>query len=220
MKKFCSSFGQLIQYEPLVRSKLGWPDECISRPPPLGLLVEIIDSVMLLIVNFPHVNWSSEHKFLWCWTVTSISHASVHRNVLVSRHSILSVYILFHPWLQVLASYVNPSGEVPKNFEECIYMAPTEKVLLPPTIPELLSQSCLVPAISSYLRNDSVLDMARHIPLYRALLELLRGIAVCPSLVPLLLPLDKENNTDSTSAVGILLDKMRLCVDTYANRLK
>ncbi|OWF45700.1 baculoviral IAP repeat-containing protein 6-like isoform X2 [Mizuhopecten yessoensis] len=122
--------------------------------------------------------------------------------------------------LQVLASYVNPSGEVPKCFEDLDYTAPSEKMLLPPNIPELLSQSCLVPAISSYLRNDSVLDMARHIPLYRSLLELLRGIAVCPTLVPLLLPLDKENNTDSTAAVGILLDKMRVCVDTYASRLK
>ncbi|XP_069118544.1 baculoviral IAP repeat-containing protein 6-like isoform X2 [Argopecten irradians] len=122
--------------------------------------------------------------------------------------------------LQVLASYVNPGGEVPENFEDLDYTAPSEKMLLPSSIAELLSQSCLVPAISSYLRNDSVLDMARHIPLYRSLLELLRGIAVCPSLVPLLLPLDKENNTDSTAAVGILLDKMRVCVDTYASRLK
>lgn len=31
----------------------------------------------------------------------------------------------------------------------------TDSSPLPPLLPELLSQSCLVPALSSYLRNDS-----------------------------------------------------------------
>lgn len=122
--------------------------------------------------------------------------------------------------LQVLASYVNPGGEVPSEFDSSSYTCPSEKMLLPDMIPELLSQSCLIPAISSYLRNDSVLDMARHIPMYRSLLELLRGIAVCPTLVPLLLPLDKDNNQDTAASIGLLLEKMRKCVDTYASRLK
>ncbi|XP_062579414.1 baculoviral IAP repeat-containing protein 6-like [Saccostrea cucullata] len=122
--------------------------------------------------------------------------------------------------LQVLASYVNPGGDIPKEFESENFTSPAEKSLLPDVIYELLSQSCIVPAISSYLRNDSVLDMARHIPLYRALLELLRGIAVTPSLVPLLLPLEKDNGPESATSVGVLLDKMRVCVDTYASRLK
>ncbi|XP_022332916.2 dual E2 ubiquitin-conjugating enzyme/E3 ubiquitin-protein ligase BIRC6-like isoform X4 [Crassostrea virginica] len=122
--------------------------------------------------------------------------------------------------LQVLASYINPGGDVPKDFESETYSFPAEKSLLPDVMYELLSQSCIVPAISSYLRNDSVLDMARHIPLYRALLELLRGIAVTPSLVPLLLPLEKDNGPDTATSVGVLLDKMRVCVDTYASRLK
>ena len=64
----------------------------------------------------------------------------------------------------------------------------------------------------------SVLDMARHVPLYRALLELLRALAVCPLLVPLLLPLEKGD--DAASSVGSLLEKMKTCVDTYASRLK
>lgn len=32
---------------------------------------------------------------------------------------------------------------------------PTDSSPLPAHLPELLSQSCLVPALSSYLRNDS-----------------------------------------------------------------
>jgi len=63
----------------------------------------------------------------------------------------------------------------------------------------------------------AVLDMACHVPQYRALLQLLRGIALCPALAPLLLPLDGE---DDVASVSSLLDKMKQCVDTYASRLK
>jgi len=63
-----------------------------------------------------------------------------------------------------------------------------------------------------------VLDMACHVPLYRALLELLRAIAVCPPLMPLLLPLDADD--DSSVSISSLLEKMKQCVDTYASRLK
>ena len=60
--------------------------------------------------------------------------------------------------------------------------------------------------------------MARHVPLYRAVLELLRAIAMCPVLVMLLLPLDGDD--ESTSSISSLLEKMKTCVDTYASRLK
>lgn len=92
----------------------------------------------------------------------------------------------------MLGSYINPGGYIPKDYaaeEEADldirkeapgtssgYSTPSEKWPLPEVVLELLSQSCLIPAISSYLRNDSVLDMARHVPLYRALLQLIRGI--------------------------------------------
>lgn len=68
--------------------------------------------------------------------------------------------------------------------------------------------------------------MARHVPLYRALLELLRAIASCTSLVPLLLPLSGDNSeedeeqTETLTSVGTLLAKMKTCVDTYTNRLR
>ncbi|XP_036448647.1 baculoviral IAP repeat-containing protein 6-like [Colossoma macropomum] len=82
--------------------------------------------------------------------------------------------------------------------------------------------------MSSYLRNDSVLDMARHVPLYRALLELLRAISTCTGLVPLLLPLsgdaseeeEEDERSESQTSVGMLLAKMKTCVDTYTNRLR
>ncbi|XP_072351099.1 dual E2 ubiquitin-conjugating enzyme/E3 ubiquitin-protein ligase BIRC6-like, partial [Scyliorhinus torazame] len=68
--------------------------------------------------------------------------------------------------------------------------------------------------------------MARHVPLYRALLELLRAIASCISLVPLLLPLSGDNSeedeehSETQTSVGTLLAKMKTCVDTYTNRLR
>lgn len=76
--------------------------------------------------------------------------------------------------------------------------------------------------------SPAVLDMARHVPLYRALLELLRAISTCTSLVPLLLPLsgdaaeeeEDEERTECQTSVGMLLAKMKTCVDTYTNRLR
>ncbi|XP_012868979.1 PREDICTED: baculoviral IAP repeat-containing protein 6, partial [Dipodomys ordii] len=129
--------------------------------------------------------------------------------------------------LQVLASYINPvSGAVNGEASSSPESRGQNSNALPSVLLELLSQSCLIPAMSSYLRNDSVLDMARHVPLYRALLELLRAIASCTSMVPLLLPLSTENGeeeeeqTECQTSVGTLLAKMKTCVDTYTNRLR
>ncbi|XP_050170295.1 baculoviral IAP repeat-containing protein 6 isoform X1 [Myiozetetes cayanensis] len=129
--------------------------------------------------------------------------------------------------LQVLASYINPAGSASNEESQTSHEGRAQNSSsLPSVLLELLSQSCLIPAMSSYLRNDSVLDMARHVPLYRALLELLRAIASCTSMVPLLLPLsgesseEEEEQCESQASVGTLLAKMKTCVDTYTNRLR
>uniref|UniRef100_A0AAX7SCW2 Dual E2 ubiquitin-conjugating enzyme/E3 ubiquitin-protein ligase BIRC6 n=1 Tax=Astatotilapia calliptera TaxID=8154 RepID=A0AAX7SCW2_ASTCA len=134
--------------------------------------------------------------------------------------------------LQVLASYINPAGSSGCHIADASSTASRahNSSALPAVLLELLSQSCLIPAMSSYLRNDSVLDMARHVPLYRALLELLRAISTCTALVPLLLPLtgdpgqdeeeEDEEHAEGQTSVGMLLAKMKTCVDTYTNRLR
>ena len=65
-------------------------------------------------------------------------------------------------YIQVLASFINPGGLIPKEFEassagfdECNEKEDSDQSSLPALLPELLTQSCLVPALSSYLRNDS-----------------------------------------------------------------
>jgi len=62
----------------------------------------------------------------------------------------------------VLASFINPGGLIPKDFEagsagpdESSEKEDSDQSSLPALLPELLTQSCLVPALSSYLRNDS-----------------------------------------------------------------
>ncbi|XP_054605954.2 dual E2 ubiquitin-conjugating enzyme/E3 ubiquitin-protein ligase BIRC6 isoform X4 [Nothobranchius furzeri] len=134
--------------------------------------------------------------------------------------------------LQVLASYINPAGSSGGHSSDCSSSDSRSQnsSALPAVLQELLSQSCLIPAMSSYLRNDSVLDMARHVPLYRALLELLRAISTYTALVPLLLPLsadpaqeeeeEDEEQSEGQTSVGMLLAKMKTCVDTYTNRLR
>ncbi|XP_050487172.1 baculoviral IAP repeat-containing protein 6 isoform X2 [Bombus huntii] len=104
--------------------------------------------------------------------------------------------------LQVLASYIGSGGQTQRE--------------LPASFPDLLARSCLLPALSSYLRNDSVLDMARHIPLYRAVLQLLRAMALSNQLVPLLLPRGGKSGDPS---VVSLLSGMRVCVDTYVHKI-
>ncbi|CAG9813689.1 unnamed protein product [Phaedon cochleariae] len=110
--------------------------------------------------------------------------------------------------LLVLASYINPNDEA--EDELC-------GNVLPQPFNELLTQSALLPAICSYLRNDSVLDMARHIPLYKAVLQLLRSLAVSSQLVSLLLP---QKNKSRDPSVSSLLRSMKTCVDTYASKLR
>ncbi|KAM0728904.1 Baculoviral IAP repeat-containing protein 6 [Formica fusca] len=107
--------------------------------------------------------------------------------------------------LQVLASYIGTSGDGQPQQE------------LPAPFPDLLARSCLLPALSSYLRNDSVLDMARHIPLYRAVLQLLRAMALSSQLAPLLLP--RGGRSGGEPSVVSLLSSMRVCVDTYVNKI-
>ena len=61
----------------------------------------------------------------------------------------------------MLSSYINPGGLLPKAFdpngnpEEIEEEEDETRQHMPEILSELLSHSCLVPAISSYLRNDS-----------------------------------------------------------------
>ncbi|CAH1128208.1 unnamed protein product [Ceutorhynchus assimilis] len=110
--------------------------------------------------------------------------------------------------LQVLASFINPNDE---PHDEGIGS------VLPSQFSDLLAKSSLLPAICSYLRNDSVLDMARHIPLYKAILKILRALAVSSQLVQLLLP---QKSKSGETSVCSLLKNMKRCVDTYASKLQ
>uniref|UniRef100_A0A3B3YZP8 UBC core domain-containing protein n=1 Tax=Poecilia mexicana TaxID=48701 RepID=A0A3B3YZP8_9TELE len=57
---------------------------------------------------------------------------------------------------QVLASYINPAGSSSHGTDASADSRAQNSSALPAVLQELLSQSCLIPAMSSYLRNDSV----------------------------------------------------------------
>ncbi|KAL5282756.1 BIRC6 family protein [Megaselia abdita] len=126
--------------------------------------------------------------------------------------------------LQVLSSYINPYEDISPAMEQdqeimdCNESNKTKDSNgeLPGSVFDLLQKSCLIPALSSYLRNDSVLDITRHIPLYRAILQLLRSISTSHQLIPLLTP----KGSDQSPPISELLTNMKHCVDTYAKRLK
>ncbi|CAH0383910.1 unnamed protein product [Bemisia tabaci] len=128
--------------------------------------------------------------------------------------------------IEVLSSFINPKSlslasvhsaddEKSANSSD----EPPERLApgLAPLFYQLLEQSCLLPALSSYLRNDSVLDMARHIPLYRAILCLLRVIASNEQYVELLFPRSSSHKDPSISS---LLLNMKKCVDNYSANVR
>ncbi|XP_068153762.1 baculoviral IAP repeat-containing protein 6 isoform X3 [Drosophila tropicalis] len=125
--------------------------------------------------------------------------------------------------LLVLASYINPGDCIPSDMSGEVILAyhDVREVTgeLPSVFQTLLQQSCLIPALSSYLRNDSVLDITRHIPLYRAILKLLRALSLSKSLVSLLQPAPSACG-EGAPPIAELLKNMKTCVDTYAKRLK
>ncbi|KAH8417362.1 hypothetical protein KR222_009764, partial [Zaprionus bogoriensis] len=125
--------------------------------------------------------------------------------------------------LLVLSSYINPGDCIPSDMrgEDILAYHDVRDVTgeLPPIFQTLLQQSCLIPALSSYLRNDSVLDITRHIPLYRAILKLLRALSLSKNLVSLLQPMPSSSG-EFTPPIVELLSNMKTCVDTYAKRLK
>lgn len=62
-----------------------------------------------------------------------------------------------------------------------------------------------------------MLDITRHIPLYRAILQLLRALSISSQLIQLLVA---KQDVDSKTSIASLLYNMKSCVDTYASRLK
>jgi baculoviral IAP repeat-containing protein 6 len=85
--------------------------------------------------------------------------------------------------------------------------SPTE---LTKDLVETISSSCLLPAIASWLTNDSFLDMSLHIPLYLAVFETVGCLGNHPSLVGLLLenPYPSWVNESSSFTIFSLVERM------------
>ena len=96
--------------------------------------------------------------------------------------------------LQILSSFI-------KCFNDCEMLT---------SVIELFDHSCVITALSSFLRNDSVLDMSRHVPLYKASLELLQSLVRSAPLRELI---EKCNLFE-------LLRNMKQLVDSYTSKIK
>lgn len=115
--------------------------------------------------------------------------------------------------LQVLASYMNPGEKWPPEegaAESTDREDSDDSHDLPAEFIDLIANSSLVPAICSYLRNDSVLDMSRHIPLYVHVLRCARALCALGArrLAPALRPLPR------------LLACMSRTTNSYATKLR
>ncbi|KAL5464129.1 hypothetical protein EMCRGX_G033096 [Ephydatia muelleri] len=80
---------------------------------------------------------------------------------------------------------------------------------------DIFTTSCLLPAMASYLLNDSVLDISKHIPLYNSLLELLFCLASNESLRHLLM-LPVYSDTTAVSSDGNCLSSLLAKLGTIA----
>ncbi|VDM37229.1 unnamed protein product [Toxocara canis] len=69
--------------------------------------------------------------------------------------------------------------------------------LLDGPVVELFERSCLLPTICAYLRNDSVLDISRHVEVYEAVVHLVAALARCPA----------KQNDDGRDTLAALLSQ-------------
>ncbi|XP_065205683.1 baculoviral IAP repeat-containing protein 6-like [Planococcus citri] len=124
--------------------------------------------------------------------------------------------------LEVLAYFVNSDDKLRDKpsliLEEMDDLnqdfAPADQLPLPAEFLNLVENSCLIAVLSSYLRNDSVLDIVGRIPLYQSILMLLRVITFHHQMVKLLFP----TSPDDRSIVD-LLRGMERGIDAYWSTL-
>ena len=78
---------------------------------------------------------------------------------------------------------------------------------------DLVSQSCLLEVLNSYLNNDSVLDISRHVAVYQAVLDVIRSMVTHRETSNQLFHLLEDTRVDSN------LRAIRSCVYNYTNQL-
>ena len=78
---------------------------------------------------------------------------------------------------------------------------------------DLISQSCLLEVLNSYLNNDSVLDISRHVAVYQAVLDVIRSMVTHRETSNQLFHLLEDFRVDSN------LKAIRSCVYNYTNQL-
>lgn len=85
---------------------------------------------------------------------------------------------------------------------------------LPEGFFEVLEPSCLIPVLESYLKNDSLLDMGRHMFLYQSVLDLVKGFVAHDSLIPLVDTLPRQS-----SSLWDMLSNLNSMAETILRRL-
>uniref|UniRef100_A0A914WXR9 Uncharacterized protein n=1 Tax=Plectus sambesii TaxID=2011161 RepID=A0A914WXR9_9BILA len=121
--------------------------------------------------------------------------------------------------LKVLASFIYPDSlsnkEASSTSTEDTSENDTEQseAKLPPTFSTLLKRSCLVPTLSSYLRNDSVLDISRHVRVYESVMALVGALAMMDELTPLL------SESESGQSLTTMLRRLHDCINIYLSKL-
>jgi len=85
---------------------------------------------------------------------------------------------------------------------------------LPTLVYETIEASALLPVIESYLRNDSLLDMGRHMDLYTAILRTLRALVCHDTLLSFI-----AGSSQQSTPIVNLLTKLHAIADVTLKRI-
>eukprot|EP01114_Cavostelium_apophysatum_P004652 TRINITY_DN1498_c0_g2_i1.p1 TRINITY_DN1498_c0_g2~~TRINITY_DN1498_c0_g2_i1.p1 ORF type:complete len:1661 (-),score=558.77 TRINITY_DN1498_c0_g2_i1:26-5008(-) len=95
-----------------------------------------------------------------------------------------------------------------------LFLSTISPEALPQGLFPILEASCLVPALECYLKNDSLLDMGRHLFLYQSVLQMLRLLVSDDTLIPLI-----DTLPGQATSLHELLSNLNSMAETILRRL-
>ena len=162
------------------------------------------------VINLINSNGSNEKTNYWAkgtgfGTGSTQQTWNVEMALIKQRNEEKQVSVL----LNVFSSYINPGNQVPK-MDDFVFRND-----LPESFIKMFSDSSIISTLTTYLRNDSVLDMSRHVVLYAAIFKILRAMSMNADLVKLICFADSNSQTSIIS----FLEKMYSCLSKYEAKL-
>ncbi|XP_070507826.1 dual E2 ubiquitin-conjugating enzyme/E3 ubiquitin-protein ligase BIRC6-like [Chironomus tepperi] len=109
--------------------------------------------------------------------------------------------------LEILSSFLNPKDGFQKLDPAKFDFEPRTSDIL---------KKFLIPVLSFYLDNESIMDIAKKVPIYHLVLKTVRGLALSPCLSNLL----AYNEEYDSKTIKNLVNGMKAFIEVYTQQLK